>query len=413
MGILKKLFSIRQRDPMHREIRILGLRFKYRCVPRDKELFHHLPIERNKIVFCTQQGAYHCSPKYISEEIRRRRLPYDLVWVVNLNVLRYIDSFPEGVRLVMRGTRDALRELATARIWVENERKCQEVLAGLRKREGQVYIDTWHGSLGIKNTGQQRGDIRPKDLMLAREDAQQVDFLISNATYTTNFYKDVFWGHGQVLEYGCPRNDIFFSMPTSEQREALCRKLGVTSQKKLLLYAPTWRRGGNDSCFNLDYAQVRSALSERFGGEWIILVRLHPFMLDKEELFFPKGIAEGEIVNATNLPDMQELLVVADACITDYSSCVYDYLHTGRPAFIYAPDMAEYSAGRGLCYPLEETPFDLATNNETLVQCIRDFNFDTYAQRVQTFLRGKGCIEDGHATQRVVDLIENIINQNI
>ena len=106
---------------------------------------------------------------------------------------------------------------------------------------------------------------------------------------------------------------------------------------------------------------------------------------------------------------MQELLVAADALITDYSSCIYDFLLTRRPGFIYAPDRKKYEAGRGLCYPLSETPFPVAETNEQLIQAIRSFDEVAYRTRVEEFLRGKGSIDDGRASARVADLIESIL----
>lgn len=137
-----------------------------------------------------------------------------------------------------------------------------------------------------------------------------------------------------------------------------------------------------------------------------MVVRLHPFMRELKDLFFPQGVP---VINATDLPDIQELLVASDAVVTDYSSCIYDFLLTGRPGFIYAPDKHFYASGRGLCYPLEETPFPLAADNSELEKNIEFFDEAAYKTRVKTFLQGKGSIDDGHASERVVNLIKSII----
>lgn len=406
MSFLNWLYSVKNKGPLHKEVRVLGLTFRVRRELSKDGKFHNLPIENDKIVFCTQAGGYHCSPKYIAEEIRRQNLPYRQVWVVNKNILHYYDSYPKDVKLVMRGTAEALRELATAKIWVENERKLSELKSGLRKKQGQVYINTWHGSLGIKKTGNQRSDLTSASLMLGKADSSLLDYAISNSTYTTNFYKEIFWEYGTSLEYGCPRNDIFFSPDQERIRHAIREQLHISPDKKIFLYAPTWRNSGDTTCFNLDYARALCALKKRFGGDWVMVVRLHPFMRELRDLFFPQGVP---VINATDLPDIQELLVASDAVVTDYSSCIYDFLLTGRPGFIYAPDKHFYASGRGLCYPLEETPFPLAADNSELEKNIEFFDEAAYKTRVMTFLQGKGSIDDGHASERVVNLIKSII----
>lgn len=407
MNILRFLFSIKNRDVLHKEITILGIRFKIRRKLQDRKFHADLPIQPNKIVFNSVFGAYQCSPKYIAEEIRRQGLPYDLVWIVNMNILKYIDSFPKGIRLVMRNSSEAIKELATAKIWVENDRKLKELRKGFRKRPGQVYINTWHGSLGIKKTGAQRNDMKRKERILCETDSAQVDYMLSNAQYTTDFYKEIFWGYGKSVECGCPRNDIFFSPQQQDIRLKVCTQLGISPEKKILLYAPTWRDDKSTACFSLNYAQALAALQERFGGDWLIIVRLHSRMTSLGQSFFPP---DTPTVDATYYPDMQELLVSADAVITDYSSCIYDYMLTRRPGFIYAPDMKNYATNRGLCYPLEETPFPLAADNEALENNIRRFDERLYKEQVDAFLRGKGSIDDGHAAERAVELIKNIID---
>ena len=104
--------------------------------------------------------------------------------------------------------------------------------------------------------------------------------------------------------------------------------------------------------------------------------------------------------------DMQELLAAADCLITDYSSCAFDFMLTRRPVFLYTPDIREYDTQRGFYYPLTSTPFPLAQNNAELQKNIDSFDEAAYRQKVEAFLAGKGCIEDGHASERVAELIE-------
>ena len=117
------------------------------------------PINRHKIVFMNIEGTvgYGCNPKYICEEMRRRNAmrrennekPYDLVWLVDDISL----PFPDDVRVVRNTLKNRAYELSTAAVWVDNSRKQLEV----RKRSGQFYLQTWHGMIGVKPTGLDRG----------------------------------------------------------------------------------------------------------------------------------------------------------------------------------------------------------------------------------------------------------------
>lgn len=106
---------------------------------------------------------------------------------------------------------------------------------------------------------------------------------------------------------------------------------------------------------------------------------------------------------------MQELIAVTDVAITDYSSWIYDFVLLRKPGFIFATDIGKYNNERGFYYPLEETPFPIAKNNDELIKNILTFENEGYQERVESFLIDKGCYEDGHASERVAELINEIM----
>ena len=112
------------------------------------------------------------------------------------------------------------------------------------------------------------------------------------------------------------------------------------------------------------------------------------------------------IVDGTYYPDIQELLVSADIVVTDYSSCIFDFMLSRKPGFIYASDIKDFDEMRGFYYPLTSTPFPVSENNEQLQKNISEFDYESYKQKVEDFLKEKGCIEDGHASERVVEFIK-------
>ena len=111
------------------------------------------------------------------------------------------------------------------------------------------------------------------------------------------------------------------------------------------------------------------------------------------------------VIDVTGHADMQELISMADIAITDYSSWIYDFVLQRRPGFIFATDIELYNNERGFCYPLEQTPFAIATNNEQLIENILAFDEKEYLPKVEAFLEDKGCMEDGHASERCVDKV--------
>lgn len=155
----------------------------------------------------------------------------------------------------------------------------------------------------------------------------------------------------------------------------------------------------------MNFEEIKNSLKNKFNNEWVILMKLHPLIIELWDNYKYKK----NVINATNYSDIQELLYCADIVFTDYSSCVFDFILSKKPAFIYATDIDNYKNGRGLQYPLEDTPFPIATNNDELIKNIENFDNDKYQTKVEEFLKEKGCIDDGHASERVVELIKDII----
>ena len=326
---------------------------------------------------------------------------WDLVWMVQYPKTQK-GQFPPGVRLVEYGSPEAMYEYATARFWVCNYHLVHYLNKGLLKKPGQLYIQMWHGSFGIKKIENDCGNLTQDRawLALAKKNAHYTDFWISNSDFETGIYRRAFWDVKDVRMFGHPRNDIFFGAGMERARAQVEQFLGKTGYK-LLLYVPTFR---DDRMFweqGLDFALVKQSITERAGGDWLVLMRLHPRMKEFTELL----PTEPFCADVTEYPDIQELLAAADAVVTDYSSAVFDYLLTGRPAFVYAPDYKAYETMRGLYYPLEETPFPVALTNAQMAKHIASFDELVYKEKVKKFLVEKGSVEDGSAACRVAGLI--------
>lgn len=233
-----------------------------------------------------------------------------------------------------------------------------------------------------------------------------MDYFIANSEWEANLYKQIFrTSSPKILKLGHPRNDVFFKKNIhSDICAKIKKKYRIPKEKKILLYAPTRNDERPPKAYGLDVTRILATCSEKWGGEWVCIARL----TTKGAIwhYLPET---PDIIFAHHHADFQELLVAADVCISDYSSCIFDYLHTRKPAFIFATDYASYMQKRGLYYPLSMTPFLIARNNTELAENIRKYDPIIYNNKVEQFLLGKGSIEDGFAAKRTVDFLENQI----
>lgn len=410
LDFLKRVFSIREYEATL-IICVLGINIKISGKPFSKLFYSHLPINNRKIVFDNYKGgSYGCNPKYITEEILKRKLPYEIVWLVNNpeQKSRNLD-FPPEVRLVDYQSLKALRELMSAKLWVDNHRKILHGQKGLQKRDGQFYIQTWHGSLGIKRVGidvPQNPDSDVSWMKYGIKDSEMIDFSISNSEFEDEVFKNNFWNNTEIKRLGHPRNDIFFR-DYSDIKQKIFRMYNIEADFHTVLYVPSFRDDKRLWCFNLEYDNLIKTLEEKYSGKWVLLVRFHPKTKKYKDVLLPK---RDNIIDVSDYADIQELLVVADAAVTDYSSCIFDFMLSKKPGFIYASDYDEFNNDRGFYYPLEAAPFPVAHSNEELRNNILNFDYKSYEKKVQEFLINKGCIDDGHASERVVDLIEEIMD---
>ena len=460
---LERIFSITN-SGTNKLVMLFGIPIKIDRTKFYRNLCLKSQVDNNKIVIDNFEGnSYGCNPKYIVEEIIKRKLPYELVWLVKsvssefekgafpiikrklpyelVWLVKSVSSefekgaFPEQVRLVPIYKKDAFVELATAKLWIDNQRKYYFIKRGLIKKNNQRYIQTWHGSLGIKKLDADVTAFNDEDnqnwVTGSKYESSIMDYYISNSSFESNVVTKALWFNNCIKEYGHPRNDIFFKSEKEQQeiKDKVFQTLQIDKNKKVLLYVPSFRDDKKLSCYGLDTSAVANVLKEKFGGDWVIAIRLHPRVKKySSKLFsFNDKVVDAtyypvkkyssklfsfndKVVDATYYPDIQELLLASDIAITDYSSCIFDFMLSRKPGFIFATDIEQFNTDRGFYYPLETTPFPIATNNYELIKNIENFDYEEYKQKVEDFLKDKGCMEDGHASERVVDLIEKIMS---
>ena len=359
-------------------------------------ILKHIPIKKNKILFNSFCGkGFGDNPKYIAEEILKRSNDYDLVWMVN----SIDEPLPKGIRPVLCNSRRARYELATSKIIVCNVKHALV----FKKKKGQYYIQTWHGSFGLKYIEKDAQDkLSSYYLNKTIADSKNIDLLLSSSNWQTEEYKRAFWYEGDILEKGSPRNDILFNI-SKEKLEQIKNELNIPLNKKILLYGPTFRNNLSIDVYNIDLKAIKNELEVKTKEEWIILVRLHPNIQSYFNLF--TGL---DFRDVTSYPDGQEILAISDILISDYSSYMIDSIVMNKPVFLYAPDIQNYIMERGLKPIYFTLPFSICQNNQELIEAIREFEIEAYLKKLNKFRESYHSFDDGKSSAHVVDIIFNI-----
>lgn len=357
------------------------------------------PIHNNRILLQNQQGeGYGGNPKYIADELLRmdKESKLDLVWAVS----RYRRGFPERVRQVLYGSEEYYRELASAKVWIDNSRKAYSI----RKRDGQFYIQAWHGAAPIKRVEADVVDRLPEHYIeSAKNDSKMADVFLSGSEFYTELYRKSFWYNGPILKFGLPRHDIFWNQEKALEKVHNFYK--IERDVAIVLYAPTFRTCPNTECYDLDIERIVCVLKKKFHRRFRMMVSRHP--VNHQEYLFKRG---ADYIYAGEYNDFQELLAAADVLITDYSGCMYDFSYTGRPVFLYQKDYNEYLKDRNFYIPMDSLPYIKAHSNRELEKAIEYFEMENYKSELEKFMSSMGNYDTGRASEKVVQYLrENVI----
>lgn len=357
------------------------------------------PLE-NKVVFSNFNGKkYDDNPRYISEKLHQSYPNIEIVWIEHKGFK--IDP-PSYVKVVQWPSAEMLFQLATSKVWVDSHSKPLYVW----KRKTQFFVETWHGGLGMKKIeGDAIDTLSQEYIETSKHSVSMADVFVSNSQWLNTIYRRAFGYKGKIIKCGYPKNDIFFSNRNEEIYAKVRKKLGLPLNRKILLYAPTFReRYDTDEWLNIDLFQIESYLNNVYDDKWTILIKMHPKMIKCQEKYIK--LLGSNILDVTGYPDMQELIISTDMYITDYSSAIFDFSLLKRPAFIYASDYAIYEESeRGLYFDLNELPFPVAYNMKELLENISNFDMISYKKKLDQFFEYVGMQEEGRAADLVVQLI--------
>lgn len=355
--------------------------------------FNLCPIKKNKVVLSNFNGrGFGDNPKYIAIEMHKRK-GYELIWIAN----NENEEFPSYIKPVKRKSIRSLYHMSTAQIWIDNTRKDPFYI----KRKGQYYLQTWHGSIALKRIERDVENVLDSYYIKnAKRDSKMIDLMISDSAFTDQLFSNSFWYGGEIKRFGSPRLDCLFQ---EGKRDTIRENLNISTEQYVVLYAPTFRNSLRLDVYDIDLNSIRSAFKEKMGKPVVVLVRMHPNLT----WILKENIIDGAI-DVTDYPDVYELLLAADALITDYSSLMFEFpIVNAKPVFCYARDLNEYD--RGFYFKLNELPFSFYETNNDLKNGIESFDPTTYSKKLEKFYSEIEIFNDGNASYRVVDYIDRIV----
>lgn len=372
---------------------------------------HVCPVKQNRIVFDSNLGkSYAGNPKYIYEHLMKNG--YDLVWDC---VWFYEDNpynIPGKSKQVQYGRLRYLYYMATAKIWIFDSRQPEFLV----RRKGTYYIQTWHGT-PLKKLALDMDDV----FMVGESDIDTYkkhfrknvgtwDYLISQNPFSSETFRRAFDFKKEMLEYGYPRNDILFLENSEEGMKRYRQKLGLPLDKKVILYAPTWRDDefSEDDKYSFRPRISFEQLQKELGDEYVMIVKYHYLIMDAVDW----SPYEGFVYHFDHSRDIAELFLVSDILITDYSSVMFDYSILKRPMFFYAYDLNKYENElRGFYFSYtEEMPGPISTTTEELVRDIQCYDSKAYEEQYKKFNEKYNCLDDGKSSERVLNLMKTLLS---
>ena len=328
------------------------------------------------------------NPYAIFQEVLSRNPSFELLFTTGSKT-----KAPEGAKGVRHGSIAWLKALASSKVLVNNT----NFPGYFRKRSGQTYIQTWHGT-PLKRLGRDIVDVVPTGsyLRMMDREASYWDYLVSPSAYCSEIFPSTFGYKGNILETGYPRNDVLINQ--ASKRDLIRRSLGIADGQQVVLYAPTWRDSQRTATGNWKPVNF---LPGSLGDNVTVLFRGHT----NTHSAHTAQVARGTI-DVTNYKNVAELYLAADVLVTDYSSSMFDFSVTGKPMIFLAPDFDDYVAKRGFYFDFEQlAPGPILRDSSFLRKALEsiDSQKSEYAQRYLAWQMKFNKLEDGLASKRVVD----------
>jgi CDP-glycerol glycerophosphotransferase (TagB/SpsB family) len=366
-----------------------------------------LPADSKLIVFESFLGKqYSCSPRAIYEYLLENKPDYQMYWSIDS---KFESAFQDkNLKTVTRFSIKWLILMARARYWVSNSR----LPLWIPKPKHTEYIQTWHGT-PLKRLAADMEEVHMpgtdtesyKKNFLA--ESARWDYLISPNSYSSHIFRRAFDFNKEMIESGYPRNDILYNNNNEEKIQSIKNKVNLPFDKKVILYAPTWRdnefheKGKYKFNLRLDLDKMKAELGE----EYIVLLRMHYLIAENLDLTQYKDFA----FDMSHYEDIRDLYLISDMLITDYSSVFFDFANLKRPMIFFVYDLESYRDNlRGFYFEFEkEAPGPLVKTTDEVIDVIREFSLGTtsISKNYGDFYDQFCYLEDGLASERVVNKV--------
>ena len=381
------------------------LKYKYKYKVDDKMVFFEVYGGKN----------YTCSPKAIYEKMLTMKefKDYTFVWA-------FIDKDKHDIikdkrlKIVKSKGKEYYKYLATSKYWIVNS----IIDEGVTKKKGQVYVQCWHGTplkrlrydihvngnlLNTVSEIRRRNDI----------DASKFDYFISPSKFCTKVFTSGFnlkalGKENIIIEEGYPRNDSLFNR-SKKDIDNIKKKLGIDKNKKVIFYVPTFRDNQHSSSLGYTYELEVDfdRLKKKFSKDYIILFRPHYFIANKIDLTKYKGF----VYNVCDYDEINDLYLVSDIIMTDYSSVFFDFANLKRPMLFYMYDLDLYKGKlRDFYISLDELPGPISKTQDELEKDIENIDeiFKKNKNKYKKLNEKYNYLDDGNASLRVIKKIFRI-----
>lgn len=360
-----------------------------------------LPMKKNTVVIESGLGKmYGDSPKAIYDVLKKNHPEMKKIIVYN-NLIPNID---ENTKVIERLSFKYVYELSRAKYWINN----QNYPYYLKRRKKGVYLQTWHGT-PLKKMFHDLDNFYGRDSGYKKRNMQAIaqwSHLISPSNYASDKFKSAFKHNAEILEYGYPRNDILYTGNNKENITTLKNKIEVPDNKTIFLYTPTFRDDNfiKNGVFKYEMELDFDEIAKILGDDKLFLIRLH--MIVSEKLVIPEKYRD-RIIDVSSYPNVEDLLLISDLLITDYSSVFFDYLNLGKPIIFYAYDLEDYKnklRGFYINYNEENLPGPLALDEKQLYFLLENNEEITvkYKDKLNNYKDIYCQFDDGHVSDKIV-----------
>lgn len=267
----------------------------------------------------------------------------------------------------------------------------------LKIRKGSKFIQVWHALGAYKKVGYSRQDIG-KNKSLTHKN--YTDTIVSSDDVIENYAEAFGISKDKVHPLGIPRTDMFFNEEEMEnKKKELYRKYNILKNKRIILFAPTFRgRGRKSANYPEEYINLET-IYKSLSEHDIFIMKLHPFI--KNQIIIKEEYKD-KIIDLTDYHDINDILLITDLLITDYSSVIFEYVFLEKPIVLYVPDLEEYNNSRSFYYDYNEYVYGaIAKTQEELIENIKQPKLDN--EKIKKFKQKFLNRCDGKSTKRFVE----------